>query len=454
MKRCRLSLALVALLVLPAAASAQPQPGFLLETATFGPAGGAFTIITTPALGSHVQQFAAPFSIGTLSQVTGIGAGNISSGTGTLFAAIVTNLGDPFTDSSVVAATVFTAAAGSGDLRVPLTATLLPGQYYLVIGTGRFGASTTNGTFALTGVLIGTPSIQFYTPANQRFFPLVGFSLRLVVTGGPDTGHTFVVNSINSFTNTRASQGSVNDVLTGVGIANANILTRASQGSVDTANTNILTRSSQDSLDAFAAGVAANFSKMFTGADARASQTSLDTLTTSSVATGTQVSSIDASVGTANTALSSLSTSVGSLNSAIALLPQQADLTAVATSVTQNVLTRASQASVDALAATLGADTSLRLAIEEALSEGRRIASFLLPESVGGKLEVVRDVVDDIIVAAQQAGLKVSKARAALLKGDAARIAGNFRTAYDWYTNAYQLIARTDDRDEHDRDER
>ncbi len=114
----------------------------------------------------------------------------------------------------------------------------------------------------------------------------------------------------------------------------------------------------------------------------------------------------------------------------------------------QSVGTRASQASVDALAAKLSSDQSLRLAIEHALSESRQIVSFLLPASVGGKLDVVREVVDDLIVAAQQAGMSVSKARASLLKGDAARAAGNFRTAYAWYANAYQLIAGSSDRDD------
>jgi hypothetical protein len=519
-----LSLAIAALLVFPAAASAQ-QPGYVLQTATFGPA----VVPNVNYSVSATNLFAAPFSVGTLTQVTAVGAGNLFSGNGTLFAAIVTSLGDPVLDSSVVAFTVFSSPSG-GNFLTPLTATLLPGDYYLVIGSGRFGATSTNAVIQVSGTTVGSPSVLFYAAnTNHQYVPLAAAQpLRLVVTGGPDAADTFVVNSVNSFTASRASQDSLNAIATAVGTkasqASVNQLgadvgtaitsigaratqasldtfsasvaaqlskllattgAGASQSSIDAFSTSVATefsklfagpdaRASQSSLDAFSAGVsaqfsklltgadarasqssvdsfstsvAAQFSKLFTGADARASQSSLDTLTTS-VATGTQVSSLGTSVGTANATLGSLGQSVGSLGAAIALLPQQANLTAVATSVNQNVGTRASQASVDALAAKLNSDQTLRLAIERALSEGRQIVSFLLPASVGGKLDVVREVVDEMIVAAQQAGLSVSKARAALLRGDAAKAAGNFRVAYAWYANAYQLIAGTGERDD------
>ncbi len=289
-ERNRLALALTVLLALPVAVSAQPQSGFLLETGTFVPTAAGYGV-TAP------QQFAAPFTVNTPSHVTAVGAGNLSSpGGGTLFAAIVTGLGSgttfPFADTSVVAFAVFTAPANGGtDLRIAIDATLVPRQYFLVIGSGRFGATGT-GLIAPSGTLIGTPGILFST---GNAFVGLGGALRLVVTGSPEPDDTYVVNTINTLTASRASQDSVNAIATtvgtkasqasvdqlgtAIGTANTNIL--AANTNILTANTNVLARASQSSLDAFSASVATQLSKLIATANAGASQSSIDAFSTS-----------------------------------------------------------------------------------------------------------------------------------------------------------------------------
>jgi hypothetical protein len=126
------------------------------------------------------------------------------------------------------------------------------------------------------------------------------------------------------------------------------------------------------------------------------------------------------------------------------------------------VSTRASQASVDAVSASLsrvGADVAtlvgtdtlpgggsysammLRIQIERALGDGSpAMAVFYLPESFGGLLEKVREIVEQDIMQHEAAGIIVAQARDALFQGDAALIEGNHRTAYTWYQSAYQQL--------------
>lgn len=128
------------------------------------------------------------------------------------------------------------------------------------------------------------------------------------------------------------------------------------------------------------------------------------------------------------------------------------------------VSTRASQASVDGVSASLGrvgadvaalvgADTlpgggsysavMLRIQIERALGDtSSAMAVFYLPQSFGGILEKVREIVEQDIIQHEAAGIPAPLARDALSRGDAAGIEGDHRTAYGWYQSAYNRLAR------------
>jgi hypothetical protein len=207
----------------------------------------------------------------------------------------------------------------------------------------------------------------------------------------------------------KASQSSVDGLGVSIGAALTAIATKSSQSSVDTVSTKVDTKASQSSLDALNA----------------------------SVATQTQVSNLGTSVNTANTTLASLGL-------AVAALPQHADLASVQSTVLGQIGTRASQASVDALSSALGTngDLGVKLEIERALIDGKRIVSFVLPESVGGHLERVRDIVDELLTDGQAAGFDVTKARAHFAKAETARTAGDYKTAYDEYAAAYQALIK------------
>jgi hypothetical protein len=105
------------------------------------------------------------------------------------------------------------------------------------------------------------------------------------------------------------------------------------------------------------------------------------------------------------------------------------------------VSTRATQASVDGVDASIERNQSLmvRIQIERELA-GRTapMAVFYLPVPFGGLLDTVREVVEQEIVQLESTGQMLSKARELLSRGDAARAAGDYLDAYSWYREAYQ----------------
>ena len=108
------------------------------------------------------------------------------------------------------------------------------------------------------------------------------------------------------------------------------------------------------------------------------------------------------------------------------------------------VSTRASQTSLDALAATVddqGA-IALRMEIESDLSEpSHQVALFQLPAAQDGYLELTREIVADTIANMQAAGQPVGNAVKHLGAGDQAADASDFKRAYDWYGKAYRAAA-------------
>jgi hypothetical protein len=128
------------------------------------------------------------FSIDRAVEVESVG-GHIEGLEGDLFAAIVslTNSiampsGSPF-DASTVATTLFTAPTPSDDILVPLSATLNPGHYALVFGSGQFGASSSGyGGMPTDNVDFPGRSSYFQWQYNEwKAYP--GSGLRFMVMG-------------------------------------------------------------------------------------------------------------------------------------------------------------------------------------------------------------------------------------------------------------------------------
>lgn len=112
--------------------------------------------------------------------------------------------------------------------------------------------------------------------------------------------------------------------------------------------------------------------------------------------------------------------------------------TLLPTTATLNAITQA----VNSLGASLGS-AQTRLAIEQALARGDRIASFYLPTAHGGQLELVRTIVIDVADKNEAAGgnaLAIAKARRSIAEADARKAAGDYRTAYILYSVAYQIL--------------
>jgi len=115
------------------------------------------------------------------------------------------------------------------------------------------------------------------------------------------------------------------------------------------------------------------------------------------------------------------------------------------------VSSRASQTSVDAIGADVktllglgggGGSTGnglvLRTQIERGLADdGPVLSVFYLPETFGGLLDLVREIVADSITQNLAAGRDVQNAARFLERGDAAKTESQFRQAYDLYQIAY-----------------
>lgn len=89
-------------------------------------------------------------------------------------------------------------------------------------------------------------------------------------------------------------------------------------------------------------------------------------------------------------------------------------------------------------------DQTQRLDIEVQLAGSQTgvPVQFLLPESVGGRLEEVRETVADAIVRTTAAGLDVGDALIFLRQGDAALNKQQYQQAFDAYRLAYQETTR------------
>jgi len=193
----------------------------------------------------------------------------------------------------------------------------------------------------------------------------------------------------------------------------------------------------------------------------RATQSSLDSLTTTFNALNTLVNNrLDVAVSTRATqaSLDSLTSTVNSrLDVAVSTRATQASLTAFNNEFTANAAvvnnkldsigTGVGNANtkLDALTVTVNDQGALdlRLKIEADLSEpgNHPIALFEVPASAGGYLGLTRSIVVDTIAKLQTAGQNVGSAQSFLDAGDAAAAAHDYKSAYADYGKAYRAAA-------------
>lgn len=142
------------------------------------------------------------FKVNATTAVTEVG-GHLGSINGNLFAAIISltaldamPLGTPFADGTVKASTSFTPPSPSAEFRTPLSASLAPGSYALVFGSGKFNASGT-AMAATNGQANIAPTTQasyvFWRQTLPNVFNwTVGTSnnIRFVVVGSEIAGPT------------------------------------------------------------------------------------------------------------------------------------------------------------------------------------------------------------------------------------------------------------------------
>jgi hypothetical protein len=200
----------------------------------------------------------------------------------------------------------------------------------------------------------------------------------------------------------------------------------------------------------------------------RATQSSLDSLTTTFNALNTLVNArLDVAVSTraSQTSLDGLITTVNSLNSlvnsrldvAVSTRASQTSLTAFNTEFTANatvVNTKLdsigtgvgnANTKLDALTVTVNDQGALdlRLKIEADLSEpgNHPIALFEVPASAGGYLGLVRSIVADTIAKMTASGQGAGNAQSFLGAGDAAVAAHDYKSAYADFGKAYRAAA-------------
>ena len=78
--------------------------------------------------------------------------------------------------------------------------------------------------------------------------------------------------------------------------------------------------------------------------------------------------------------------------------------------------------------------------IEESLASCTVLVSLYLPQSVGGHLETVVQLVEQLIDQSKAAGLPTCNAQAFFNLGQDARSRGDYKKAYVWFAEAYQQL--------------
>lgn len=158
------------------------------ESATFEPCPPGFSCGTSIF---DMQFLGSRFSVGQTVHVTSVGGhlSGFSFGNQMIFAAILSlagptalPIGNPFDSGELVAFTTFDPGRPGGDVRTPLAATLPPGDYALVFGSGLFGA-TGDASLEATGTPLPGNSILLWNDPGSGFeWQDIGeFGVRFVV---------------------------------------------------------------------------------------------------------------------------------------------------------------------------------------------------------------------------------------------------------------------------------
>ena len=196
----------------------------------------------------------------------------------------------------------------------------------------------------------------------------------------------------------------------------------------------------------FENSVADSFTTTNAKIDTRASQTSVNTLQTTANTISNNVTSLQATAGQTQAAVNEINAKVDVKVSTRATMAQVNTLQGTANLIntkTDTVLTRLDE--IEALIRAFQAE-NLRLQIELNLLQGPRynLAQFQTPASAGGKLELVRTIVDDTIKKGAMAGVPqavIDQANRELATGDAHHAAKGYKDAYAHFRTAYLLIA-------------
>ena len=205
--------------------------------------------------------------------------------------------------------------------------------------------------------------------------------------------------------------------------------TRASQASVDALI-------GPSSVLAFKSDLA-DLARLDIAVSTRASQTSVDALGVAIA--GLPLANLDVPVSSRSDKLdvAAIRTDIATLSGTLSgSLASQASLDALSTKLDQHESARAADA-----------DVALRAEIERHLADGtERVSLFYLPVAQGGHLEFVRDIVHDVITRNAALGLvpatPLANAHARYNNGLAALAAGQFKTAYDEFANAYRKVVK------------
>jgi len=136
------------------------------DNPTGGPTGGGnWTVSTTQFLGAR-------FTVTSTANTTAVRA-TFANASGTMFAAIVPlatlatlPAGAPFNTGEVIVSTTFTVPSGfSNPITVPISATLSPGVYGVIFGSGLFGA-TGSGSMPPSVTVSGSSSFSRVSPPS------------------------------------------------------------------------------------------------------------------------------------------------------------------------------------------------------------------------------------------------------------------------------------------------
>lgn len=196
----------------------------------------------------------------------------------------------------------------------------------------------------------------------------------------------------------------------------------------------------------FQNSVVSSFASVNNNINTRSSQTSVNSLQATADTIDANVKSLQQTAGDTKAGVDELNRKVDVKVSTRSTMAQVNTLQGTANTIntkTDMVLTRLDE--IEALIKAFQAE-NLRLQIELNLLQGPRynLAQFQQPASAGGKLELVRSIVEDTIKKGSQSGVPqsvINQANNEMTIGDAHYAATAYKDAYAHFRTAYLLVA-------------